>query len=290
MIEKFLENYILSKSGDVINKKTKKILKPHLRTGYPSVSLSYNNKRKTYSVHQLMIFYFYKKKSTRYMVVNHIDSNRQNNNLDNLEIITQKENVIKAFQTNQRNIHTKPIIQYSLNMEKINEFNSIQDAEKETGIGNRMISRVCKKERNQTGGFVWRYKNDEYLHIENFDLSEYQQIKNYPNYYIDKCGNIYSKRLKRKMTPFLNQNNYIKIKLCNNGQQKDYYIHRLVGLCFLPNPNPNPNNINKNQINHKDGNRQNNNVENLEWVTCSENVKHSHDFLRNKSKSKSKNI
>ena len=51
------------------------------------------------------------------------------------------------------------------------------------------------------------------------------------------------------------------------------YIHRIVAECFIPNPN------NKPCINHKDGNRSNNNVSNLEWVTYSENHKHAYKEL-----------
>lgn len=267
-IEYYLSNYILTIEGNVINKNSKRILKTHLRNGYPSVNLSHKNCKKTYSIHQLMVFYFWDIKSSRKLVVNHIDGNRTNNHLNNLEVITQKLNVEKAFLNNQRQVHTKGVIQYSLQMEKIKEFSSIREAEKETGICDRMISRVCKKQRNQTG---------EYLHNTQFNLDKYRQIQKFSHYWINSDGNIYSDKLKRLMMPYLNKNGYLKIKLCNNGYQKDFYLHQLVAYHFLPPPEY----LEKNQVNQKNGNRQNNCVENLEWVSCSENVKHSHEFLRN---------
>jgi len=63
------------------------------------------------------------------------------------------------------------------------------------------------------------------------------------------------------------------VKLRNLGNDKSFQIHRLVGEAFIPNYE------NKPQINHKDGNRWNNFKDNLEWMTQSENITHSHNEL-----------
>ena len=63
---------------------------------------------------------------------------------------------------------------------------------------------------------------------------------------------------------------YAMIKL-SNGKQKNCRVHRLVAEHFLPNPD------NMKEVNHKDGNKDNNHVSNLEWCTRSHNVKHSFD-------------
>ncbi|ELC8411524.1 NUMOD4 domain-containing protein [Clostridium perfringens] len=58
------------------------------------------------------------------------------------------------------------------------------------------------------------------------------------------------------------------VKLSKNGERKDYKVHRLVAKAFLDNPN------NYDVVNHKDGNPLNNNVENLEWCTQKQNIRH----------------
>lgn len=67
---------------------------------------------------------------------------------------------------------------------------------------------------------------------------------------------------------------YLRIELSKEGINKIYPIHRLVAIAFIENPN------NKPFINHKDGNKYNNSVENLEWCTHSENQKYSFDVLK----------
>lgn len=65
-----------------------------------------------------------------------------------------------------------------------------------------------------------------------------------------------------------NHKGYSKVKLCGLSKRKNFFIHRLVAVAFLENP------LNKEQINHVDGVKTNNKVENLEWATASENNKH----------------
>ena len=88
------------------------------------------------------------------------------------------------------------------------------------------------------------------------------------SYTIDTDGVVYNvtKQKTLKGTSVTKNNRYIKIHVGN----KFYPLHRLVAQHFLPNPNNLP------QVNHIDGNRYNNSVSNLEWVTGSENVLHAY--------------
>ena len=67
---------------------------------------------------------------------------------------------------------------------------------------------------------------------------------------------------------YINKNGYVYIALMKNNKNKNCRLHRLVAEAFLDNPN------NYNDINHKDGNKENNNINNLEYCTKSYNMKH----------------
>lgn len=75
------------------------------------------------------------------------------------------------------------------------------------------------------------------------------------------------------------KNNYVYIALCKDGVECTRVLHRLLAIAFIPNPE------NKPCVNHKDGNKHNYRLENLEWVTHSENTRHAvKNGLRNTSK------
>jgi len=88
-----------------------------------------------------------------------------------------------------------------------------------------------------------------------------------PGYIITPEGKVFSKTSNRFLKTFLSPTGYERVKIRN----KKYLVHRLVAKHFVSNPNPKE----KTQVNHKDGNKLNNHFTNLEWVTPSENVKHS---------------
>ena len=71
------------------------------------------------------------------------------------------------------------------------------------------------------------------------------------------------------LTPYRNAKGYLKISLCNGGKSPaKFRIHRLVAMAFIPNPKGLP------QVNHKDGNKENNSYTNLEWLTNEMNQEH----------------
>lgn len=75
------------------------------------------------------------------------------------------------------------------------------------------------------------------------------------------------------LKPYVNHNGYLKIGLMKNGKSHKKRVNRLVALAFLPNP------YNLPQVNHIDGNKQNNSITNLEWVDNITNRNHEKVFL-----------
>lgn len=99
---------------------------------------------------------------------------------------------------------------------------------------------------------------------------EYREIDGFPNYEVSNLGNVRSIKRNKIKEPGSDHNGYLKVDLYKNSKRSTKKIHRLVADAFLP-KDPQ-----RSDINHKDGNKHNNVVTNLERCTKSENMKHAY--------------
>lgn len=111
-------------------------------------------------------------------------------------------------------------------------------------------------------------------------------------YMIDNLGNVLSlpkfqgNRFHNKykvLKPKLNKNGYYEVALSKNGVLKSFLLHRLIAIHFLDNKD------NLQQVNHKNGVKTDNRLDNLEWATISENTKHAFDNNLNNFKERALN-
>lgn len=114
----------------------------------------------------------------------------------------------------------------------------------------------------------------------NFEQEIWRPIEGYEGFYeVSNLGRVKSlaritahgRKIKEKQRKLPLNKGYPTIKFSKDGEWELAYVHRIVAKVFIPNPE------NKREVNHIDGNKLNNKVENLEWVTSSENVKHAYD-------------
>ena len=96
----------------------------------------------------------------------------------------------------------------------------------------------------------------------------FEKIRRFPEYYINEKGDIKGKRVKL-LKPALDKDGYLIVSMYRNGKRTVSKVHILVAETFLPNPN------NLTEVNHKDEDKTNPHLDNLEWCTSQYNIEYS---------------
>jgi hypothetical protein len=127
------------------------------KNGYLYISLTKNKKAKKHLVHRLIAETFLIRRNNE-NYINHLDCDKKNNKLDNLEWCTQSHNIQYAYDNNTKiPPHMRKIKRFDLKNNYIDEFISLQEAERKTKIKASNISKCCRGQRNQAGGYKWQY-------------------------------------------------------------------------------------------------------------------------------------
>ena len=259
IVDSDLSNYQITKCGKIWSKKTKKFLKHHTCNAYSVITL----KNKVYSIHRIVALNFIPNPNGK-PYVNHINCITTDNNVNNLEWVTQKENTSLH---NKQTCHPKRVMQIDKNDNIIKIFDSLIEASKSINLSPSSISKVLIGQNETAGGYKWIYENINHYPV-NIDLSKGKTISIYNNYIVLPNGTIYNTIRKTFVKPIKNASGYCYVTLCTHGIKQNIYVHKLVAENFIPNKDK------KTQVNHINKNRDDNKVENLEWVTAIENNIH----------------
>ena len=121
-----------------------------ITNGYLGIRLYNGENVKTFKIHRLVASTFIPN-PLNLPQINHIDENKTNNNVENLEWCSAQYNIDYS--------QSKPVNQYSLDGIYIATYKSIKEASKQTGINQGDISCCCRGKYKTSGGFIWKYVN-----------------------------------------------------------------------------------------------------------------------------------
>ncbi len=223
-----LESYRITKSGQIWSTKTNKYLKTKLQNGYYTINLEGTG----FAIHRLLALTFLPRVEGK-EYINHINENKTDNRLENLEWVTQKENTERHSKCIS---HPRKVIKFSKNGEILGEYSSLTEAGASCNVTRHAIRLVCNGKNKSAGGFIWKYEDGKVKSMTP-NLSQTIQIKDFPTYNIFSNGDVYNTKTKTFLKPVENAAGNSYYTFCNNGSKKNIYLSNLLNLhnkLFVP--------------------------------------------------------
>lgn len=159
-------NYSVTKEGDVYNNKTNRKLKSSCSPkGYSFIELCRPNEHKIKTIHRI-VWETYIGVIPDNIQINHIDGNKSNNSLSNLELVTGSENLKKAvieglIKSGYNNPYSKSVDKFDIKGNYITTYGSLSLASKHENIQLVSISLCCSGKQNTTRGFIFKYSQEK---------------------------------------------------------------------------------------------------------------------------------
>lgn len=264
------EGYQAHPEGEVRVKKTKRVLKVQRRKEfYRSTTI----RGKNVKIHRLIALTFVPNPEN-YPIVNHLDGNPRNNKAENLEWTNHSGNTLHAYKMGLLEAKGTPTpIKITMKDGTETFYPSMKEGGKALGIPGRIIEGCLARSKGIYRGkrrkeWLWKV---ERCQVENPNGYEERDItvEGFTHLIARSDGTIISKKSGKIIAGSSSQ--YRKVSsLPINGKIISTMVHRLIAITFIPNPE------NKPQVNHINGDKFQNNVENLEWVTQEENISHAY--------------
>ena len=247
-------------------------------SGYHHVGISGN----MFRVHRLVAYAFHGHPPCEAALeVNHIDGNRSNNRLDNLEWVTPRQNMRHSFANLPRHSSVpsreRPAMIRPIGSQEWTIFSSIKRASEATRQPYLTIYGRCSRNA-QVDGYEYSMAPVQPTECSGEEWRPMKCPRSgvlVEGRAVSSSGRIKSKRGHVFFGHLINDG-YFRTALTHRSQRRNELVHRLVAASFLGQP-PTPEHS---HVNHKDGNKSNNAVENLEYVTPAENMAHRYANLK----------
>lgn len=258
-------NYVVSSRDAVVwNLSANRQIKPHLHTGYHRLSLFNGEKQRATLVHVIICTIFHGFKSDDKLSVNHKDKNRLNNDADNLEWSTPKQQRANQDRSGKHKSE-RWVTQMDLYGNELFTWFKLKDAAKEYKLSPSNLPKACTT-GSIFGGYKWKY---EFGFLPG-EIWAKCPIADFTDLVISNKGRYFNTISHKLGYGMYTPGGYKQVRFSVNGKVRQLLMHIAVARTFIGEsfgkiPN------------HLDGNKINNKVENLQYATLSENVKHAHD-------------